>query len=218
MTYTGVHNLDKYILPQYLNIQNAIFVMRTNKYSQNIIHHCKKIMISHTNNNLLIAACAQNNHHIIKLLIKSGEYINQVDNNGNNSLYHALINKKYNHAKILIDSGIDINTKDNLDNYLLNIICLLNISHKYAKLLLSTKSCYIHHLNQCLLTASSMGKYKFVKELLKNGADINYTDNQNESSINKALKNKNEHIIKLLIRTNYNQNIEYILENQKPIF
>ena len=41
--FSKSHNIDKYILPNFINIQTAIVLISTNECSKNIINNCDKL-------------------------------------------------------------------------------------------------------------------------------------------------------------------------------
>jgi ankyrin repeat protein len=152
MTFTGSHNVDKYMLPPLLNIITIAKMMTTNKYFKNIINNTKKLndnkikSILHVNS--LRKLCNNDNYRCFELLCKLDIDVNQYDT-FSWSLLHYLCSSGYTRcATILIKLGANVNIRS-------------GVSYPY----------------KTPLHFASKGKYiDCMKILLDNGADATARD------------------------------------------
>jgi ankyrin repeat protein len=198
---TMSYNIDKYLLPNFIDIQATINMAITNKYCKNIINNCKRIeniKIDEKISTLFETACYTKKIHQIKLLIKldinpwalftlcfrnffddcanfiinSGYDINRKIRTGT-VLHYAC---SYGHAKctnILIENGINLNTQDNYGCTALHDACRGN-------------------------------KYECAKILLKAGANINILNTDGQTAFDVAKKWNNIECINLFSTRNAN--------------
>jgi hypothetical protein len=120
MAFTGSYNVDKYILPSFLDIKTVAILLNSSGYFKNLIYNCKKIMkndfkcISPCNG--LLKLCENDNYKCLALLIKCGIDINGIDYcgvalQGWTLLHYACLYQYYKCAKLLIKYGANVNAK-----------------------------------------------------------------------------------------------------------
>jgi ankyrin repeat protein len=116
MFLTGSVNIDKYILPSLLNINNATLFIGTCKYSKNIINSCKKLKYDNDFNDeiILMEMCKYNKYKCVELLIKANVNIdiNKRDINGWTALQVACYHGYDKCVESLIKANININEKE----------------------------------------------------------------------------------------------------------
>jgi hypothetical protein len=167
---SGSYNIDKYILPNFINIFAIVPMINTNKYCKNIINYCKKFeKINRMSNvaflKMIRNACKKNNVNCIKLLIKISININKLYLIP--PLHIECFNGSHECAKILISCGVDVNMLD---------ICGCTALHDACK----------------------NGSSECVKLLLDANVNVNILDNFGRTALDIAIKNKYQSCINLL--------------------
>lgn len=106
---------------------------------------------------LMLGACSgKESHIIVKMLIKDGANINDIDSDGKTALIYASEQGYPKTTKQLIDSGADVNIKT-----------------KYGRTALL----------QCVVSRN-YSKFKIIKQLINAGSDVNVMDKNGYSAIN----------------------------------
>lgn len=106
---------------------------------------------------LMLGACSgKESHIIVKMLLKGGANINDVDSDGKTALIYAVEHHNIDTTKYLIDAGSDLNVKT-----------------KYGRTALL----------QCVVSRN-YSKFEILKQLITAGADVNVMDNNGYSAIN----------------------------------
>jgi hypothetical protein len=130
MTLTGSHNVDKYILPQFLNIKTITAFIGSCTYLKNIINNRATFEQCDISATHIFKICKNDNHRCLKLLLKCIPDINKVGYVDDSQYYgatllHHMCEFQYIECiKILITSGattFDIRTRCGIS--LLGIAC-----------------------------------------------------------------------------------------------
>ena len=140
------------------------------------------------NISLLMYACLFNNKKLVELFVTK-KNINNLDKNGKNALFYLFSNINNNQKadietaniiKLLINNGININ-------------CVAKIE----------KGNKIYKYSPLSMAASNNLFYSF-KELLNNGANLNFvTEPEGDTILHIAVKKINHEMIKLILNTNH---------------
>ncbi len=159
----------------------------------------------------------------IKLLIEHGADVNATDTNGDTPLHFAISNCDYfierahnvgmgylidEHLKaveILIEHGADINIKNKKG--------LTPFSNIKTPEILGLFNKYSDALD--LHTASSVGMYDKVIELLNSGSDVNLIDGEGKTPLYRAIDNQQSSVVKALLDHGADPNIG---EERPPIY
>jgi hypothetical protein len=140
MAFTGSHNIDKYILPLFLDIKTVATLLNSSGYFKNLIRFCKKIMknnfeyvpdnkldrlckngingygnpILQEKFTLLHYMCSNHHYECAKLLIESGANVNARTRYGTSPLIIACYKiKNKNIIELLLEHNADIDIMDN---------------------------------------------------------------------------------------------------------
>ena len=137
---------------------------------------------------LLMYACLYNNKKLVELFISS-KIINNLDKNGKNALFYLFLN---------------INNSQEADKETANIIRLLikkGINVNCVAKIEKGNKIYTH--SPLSLAATNNLFYSF-KELLNNGANLNFiTEPEGDTILHIAVKKINHEMIKLILNTNH---------------
>ena len=142
---------------------------------------------------LLMYACLYNDKKLIELFINKNN-INSLDKNGKNALFYLLSNPNNNNQKVDIENSKIIKL---LVNNGININCEANyeLGNKLIK-------------QSPLSLAANNNYFISFKELLNNGANLNFiTEPEGDTILHIAVKKINHEMIKLILKTN-NINLE----------
>ena len=141
------------------------------------------------NISLLMYACLYNDKKLVELIITK-KNINCCDKNGKNALFYLFININNNSQKIDFETA-------NIIKLLINNGININCEAKIEKGNKITKQ------SPLSLAATNNLLYSF-KELLNNGANLNYvTEPEGDTILHIAVKKINHEMIKLLLNTNH---------------
>jgi ankyrin repeat protein len=146
ISLSGSHNIDKYILPIFIDVHIITPMIFTNRYCRNIINNCKKLKkftkiditlhhdFRYDHLTLTQKACYENNSFLLKLLIKLGADVNYNKSNFN-PLSIVCFNGYLKCTKILIKNNADVNNIDVDKGTALHSACLTGHSECVALLL-----------------------------------------------------------------------------------
>lgn len=139
-----------------------------------------------------------NKPHIIKLLYENGADINIKDHRGDTALMAACSSKNINSIKLLIDYGSNVNEMNNEGS---NALLYIGDNLEIAQLLIAN-GIEINHMNNNGLSplnyAVKMNYLPLIQLYIKNGADLNLKD-KNNNTIAMNIKNVSQETILFLI-------------------
>jgi ankyrin repeat protein len=200
--------VDKYLLPNFVDIHTIVPMIKSNKYCKNIVNNSDKLEKYYKINDpdkygdsKLHDVCGNNESNIYyaKLLIKLGANINQVDKKGRTSLMMACCsNENADFVKLLINKGCDINVSSPIGTALHCSCFGGKIEH--TKLLIE-KNIKVDIQDEdgftALHDACRNGKYECVKLLLDAGANQDLLNNKGRTALGLILdKTKNANLRK----------------------
>jgi len=165
-------------------------------------------------NTPLILAYRLEYHEIFKFLVKYLD-INVRDSNGNDLLYYAILKEDIETIEYLISSGVNVNIRYSSGKSAMDLV--ISKGYRFLDLLLRNK------VNIELNIPNSKGetplitiiksshfnldeKKHIIKKMIKKGANVNFVDKDENTSLVYAIQMKSLPIIKLLIENGANIN------------
>lgn len=176
----------------------------------------------------------ENENKINELVAKQPSLTNFQDPKyGNSLLMLTIMNQQIKPFKTLLDNKADVSIHNTYDgtSALIEACSFKEYDTKYAELLLKNGA----NINDIevgkrregnstrftpLLAASKTGKIELVELLVKNGADLNYKNEYNQSALSQALKVERYNIVSYLLNVgvDYSLPITYIKEQNKTYY
>jgi ankyrin repeat protein len=178
--FTRSYDVDKYLLPNFVDLHTAIIMMSSNDYCKNIIKNCKKLEKNHKINNIY----------------------------NRETLYYLLHDDKAHNIILLVKCGLDLNNKFRYGFTLLINKCYSG-DEKYVELLINL-GCDINFVSDpgtALHLASYSGNDKCVSLLINNKIKLNEKDINGNTALHDAVRNGHGYCSKLLIEAGADDSI-----------
>ncbi|XP_067662018.1 putative ankyrin repeat protein RF_0381 [Haliotis asinina] len=141
--------------------------------------------------NILLNACVGGNADIVKYLLTLKDIVNDINKRGKNSLTPAMVAARRGHKTVvdlLVKNGADLTQVDDNNDTILHLACDGNV--QTLKRLLSYNAVDINtrgaNGRTPLLAAAACGNILVFDELLKKGANVSMTDNEDNNILHLA--------------------------------
>ena len=146
----------------------------------------------------LMFACDKGYTEVVIMLLNVEVDVNSKNEEGTTALMFAAMNGYVYLMRLLLTSGADVNltNKANLPALVCASLCGQIAA---VKTLLNTGKCKSSDSNAAMLFAASYGQVQSVDFFLKNGVDINYSDDKGQTALFLASKSGQIEVIKLLL-------------------
>lgn len=184
---------------------NAVYSNDYNKSEKLLRRGANPDAADSKGNPSLIIAVNSGNTDLVKLLIDSGSNVNIKDSEGNTALIYSCLSGYYETAELLISAGADINIL-NSNNQSAYEFAERNGNEDIIRLLLMSGA---FNLNEKLLKACFLGNYEEAARFIDGGADVNASDQYDESALMRAVNYGYFDIVNLLVQAGADVNAIY---------
>jgi ankyrin repeat protein len=201
---TGSYNIDKYLLPNFINLPSVVFLISTSKHIKYIINNSRKMEKYSGINKIyknyfttLGIMCGENNIYCAKLLIKFGAKINKISDS-KIALISACKFGKLNYAEFLVNFGFDINI-ENDSGTALHYASYFGHDDCVSLLINNKINLDIQDMHgfTALHDACAKNEYKCAKLLLDTNININLLDKNYRTALDLAVEKGHQECIDL---------------------